>query len=112
MPARKRRALDEELNEYIPFGIVPSLDVTGALVDRDGDRTPAHVSVRIREKPIKGYEPSNDTAHRHQTGHQTEDDSAQPRLPCCASLTLGRAEAADQQGFPSRRSRVRPPSSA
>jgi hypothetical protein len=58
MPARRRRALDRQLDEYIlSFGVVPSLDLTGALVERDGDRTAGHVTVRIREKPIEGFKP-------------------------------------------------------
>jgi hypothetical protein len=57
MPARKRRGLDKELDEAIPFGYVPALEVTGTLVDRHGDRTTATVTVRIRTKPIKGFKP-------------------------------------------------------
>jgi hypothetical protein len=58
MPARKRRGLNKELNEYLPFGEMPVLSLTGALVDRgDGDRTTANVTVRIRSKPIRGFRP-------------------------------------------------------
>ena len=57
MPARKRRGLNKELDDYISFGVLPSLDVTGTIVDHDGDRTIGHTRVRIRKHPIRGYKP-------------------------------------------------------
>lgn len=57
MPARRRSALDKELDDYISLGVLPSLDLTGKVVERDGDRTTGHVTVRIRKGRIKGFKP-------------------------------------------------------
>jgi hypothetical protein len=56
-PARRRWALNGELDDYISVSIVPPLDLTGAVVERDGDRTTGHVTVRIRKDRIKGFKP-------------------------------------------------------
>ena len=58
MPARRRRALDRQLDEYIlSFGVVPELRFTGEIVEPDGDRTTVAVPVPISEKHIVGIPP-------------------------------------------------------
>ena len=57
IPARRRRALNSQLEGYILFfGFAPSLGLTGALIERDGDRTRALVDVRVRRGPIAGVD--------------------------------------------------------
>lgn len=51
----KGRALYRQLGQHITlFGVVPPLELTGSLLEHDGDRTMAEVDVRIRERGIKG----------------------------------------------------------
>jgi hypothetical protein len=58
MPAGRWRVLKHQLGEFIgTLGCVPALELSGAVVEADGDRTISRVTVRFREGLIKGRHP-------------------------------------------------------
>jgi hypothetical protein len=56
IPSRLRPALNRELKEYLFWGLPPWFRLTGALVDRDGDRTRIDVYARLRTAHFSGVE--------------------------------------------------------
>jgi hypothetical protein len=56
IPGRLRPALNRQLKEYLFWGVPPWLRLTGALVDRDGDRTRIDVYARLRTAHFSGVD--------------------------------------------------------